>query len=171
MSGQKLTALYPGTFDAVTYGHLDIIHRASRCFDRVVVALAVNTEKKPMFSIEERMEAMKIEADHLINVEIVQFDGLTVDFAIKIGARAIIRGLRVTSDFEFELQMAMMNRTMESRVETLFLAPSPETFFVSSSLVKEILLRGGDISLFVPPATERMMRAKFKDQIRQAQQD
>lgn len=155
------TALYPGTFDALTYGHLDIINRASRAFERVVVAIAHNEDKRPMFSVEERLESLRSEAGHLVNVDISYFTGLTVEYAIKIGARVILRGLRATSDFEYELQMAMMNRTMESRVETLFLVPSPQTFFVSSSLVKEILLQGGDISRFVPPATERMLRQKF----------
>lgn len=161
MSGIPNVAVYPGTFDALTYGHLDIINRGARAFDKLVVAVANNESKTPMFSVEERMEALRIEAGHLVNVEIDTFRGLTVEYAIKLGARVIIRGLRATSDFEYELQMAMMNRTMESRVETVFLAPSPQTFFVSSSLVKEILLQGGDISRFVPPATDRMLRKKF----------
>ncbi len=161
MAESPLKALYPGTFDALTYGHLDIINRASRTFDQLTVAIAHNEDKAPMFTVEERLEALRAEAGHLVNVELVYFTGLTVDFAVKIGARVILRGLRAASDFEYELQMAMMNRTMEPRIETLFLAPSPQTFFVSSSLVKEILLRGGDISRFVPPATERMLRARF----------
>lgn len=161
MSDNSITAVYPGTFDALTYGHLDIINRGARTFDRLVVAVAMNESKKPMFTVEERIEALKSEAGHLVNVEIDTFSGITVDYAIRLGARVIIRGLRAASDFEYELQMAMMNRTMDSRVETLFLAPSPQTFFVSSSLVKEILLQGGDISRFVPPATDRMLRKKF----------
>ena len=161
MPERGLTALYPGTFDALTHGHLDIINRASRTFDHLVVAVACNESKQPVFSGDERVEVLKAEAGHLVNVEISQFTGLTVEYAIEIGARIIIRGLRATSDFEFELQMAMMNRTMESRVETLFVVPSPDTFFVSSSLVKEILLQGGDISRFVPPATEKMLRGKY----------
>jgi pantetheine-phosphate adenylyltransferase len=162
MSGNANVAVYPGTFDALTYGHLDIINRGARTFDKLIVAVANNDRKTPMFTVEERLEAIRSEAGHLVNVEIDSFKGLTVEYAINIGARVIIRGLRATSDFEYELQMAMMNRTMESRVETVFLAPSPQTFFVSSSLVKEILLQGGDISRFVPPATDRMLRKKFE---------
>lgn len=165
MASKELTALYPGTFDALTHGHLDIISRAARTFDRLVVAVAYNSEKTPIFDVEERLEILKAEAGHLVNVELTAFTGLTVEFAIHLGAKVIIRGLRATSDFEYELQMAMMNRNMEPRVETLFLAPSPQTFFVSSSLVKEILIQGGDVSRFVPPATERMLKRRFKDQI------
>ena len=161
MSENKIVAVYPGTFDALTYGHLDIINRGSRTFDTLIVAVAVNEDKEPMFTAEERIEALNSEVGHLVNVKIDTISGLTVDYAIRIGARVIIRGLRAASDFEYELQMAMMNRTMESRVETLFLAPSPQTFFVSSSLVKEILLQGGDISRFVPPAAEKMLKQKF----------
>lgn len=161
MARQSVKALYPGSFDALTYGHLDLVNRASRVFDSVVVAIAHNEEKKPVFTVEERLEALNTEVGHLVNVEVTHFSGLTVDYAIKIGSKIIIRGLRATSDFEVELQMAMMNRSMESRVETLFLAPSPETSFVSSSLIKEILIRGGDVSKFVPPATERMLRKVY----------
>lgn len=163
MGSQELAALYPGTFDALTYGHLDIINRAARTFDKLVVAVAFNSEKTPMFDVEERIEALKAEAGHLVNVEITSFSGLTVEFAIDIGAKVIIRGVRATSDFEFELQMAMMNRSMESRIETMFLVPSPSTFFVSSSLVKEILIQGGDISKFVPPSTEKMLKRRFAE--------
>ena len=162
MNNSSLTALYPGTFDALTTGHMDIIHRASQIFPRLVVAIAANVSKTPMFTVEERLEALRVEVDHLEHVKVTSFEGLTVDFAMEIGARIIIRGLRVASDFEYELQMAMMNRTMESGVETLFLIPSPETFFISSSLIKEILIQGGDISRFVPPATEALLRNKFR---------
>lgn len=162
MSGKKLVALYPGSFDALTYGHLDIITRGSQIFDKLVVAIAFNEAKNPMFTVEERLEALKAEAGHLVNVELTHFRGLTVDYAISLGAKVIIRGLRVASDFEYELQMALMNRALDASVETLFLAPSAQTVFVSSSLVKEILLQGGDISRFVPPATETMLRSRFK---------
>lgn len=155
------SALYPGTFDALTYGHLDIINRGARIFDRFIVAVAYNDKKKPMFSIPEREDALREETRSLSNVEITHFSGLTVDFARKVGASVIVRGLRVASDFEFELQMAVMNRIMTSEIDTLFLAPSVDTLFVSSTLVKEILLQGGDISRFVPPTTERMLRRKF----------
>lgn len=161
MTDPPLKAVYPGTFDALTYGHVNIINRASRIFDELVVAVATNVEKAPMFTVEERIEALREEVGHLVNVRIDAFGGITVDYAISIGARVIIRGLRVATDFEFEMQMAIMNGMMESRVETLFLSPTPQTFFVSSSLVKEILRQGGDISKFVPPVTDRMLRKKY----------
>lgn len=161
MSAPGITALYPGTFDALTYGHLDIIARSSRLFESVIVAVAFNEKKKPIFSIEERMAVIREETAHLGNVRVESFMGLTVDHATSVGAKVIIRGLRVASDFEFELQMAVMNRIMRSSIDTAFLAPSIDTLFVSSSLVKEILLQGGDVSRFVPPATERMLRDKF----------
>ncbi len=161
MTKNSIIALYPGTFDALTFGHLDIIKRGAKIFDRLIVAVACNEGKQPIFTAEERLEALRAETRGMENVEIAQFSGLTVEYARKIGARVIIRGLRVASDFEYELQMALMNRDMDSRVETLFLAPSAQTLFVSSSLVKEILLQGGDIGKFVPPATERMLRTKY----------
>lgn len=161
MSNAGITALYPGTFDALTYGHLDIVNRSARMFDRLVVAIAFNDKKKPTFTVEERMAAIREETRHLPNVSVEHFRGLTVDYATKIGAKVIIRGLRVASDFEFELQMAVMNRIMKAGIDTAFLAPSIDTLFVSSSLVKEILLQGGEIGKFVPPATERMLREKY----------
>lgn len=159
---QSLIALYPGSFDALTYGHLDIIRRGASLFDKLIVAVAFNEKKTPIFSINARLEALKKETADIPNVEVKHFQGLTVEFAESIGAKCIIRGLRVASDFEYELQMALMNRDMNESIETLFLAPSASTLFVSSSLVKEILVQGGDISRFVPPATEQMMRAKFE---------
>lgn len=154
-------ALYPGTFDGLTYGHLDIMRRAASLFGRLHVAVAVNASKKPMFTVEERTAILLEETRGETNIRVEHFEGLTVEHAVRIGAKAIIRGLRVASDFEYEWQMALMNRDLDARVETLFLAPSAQTLFVSSSLVKEILLQGGDISRFVPPATERYMRSKF----------
>ncbi|MCH8334037.1 pantetheine-phosphate adenylyltransferase [Candidatus Sumerlaeota bacterium] len=162
MARSPIIALYPGTFDALTHGHLDLIARAAHVFDRLVVAVAHNETKSPTFTVEERLEVLRSEVGHLENVEVAHFNGLTVEYALEIGASVIIRGLRATSDFEYELQMSMMNRTMDPRVETLFLAPSPETFFVSSSLIKEILLQGGDISQFVPATTDKMLRRKIK---------
>ena len=157
-----MTGIYPGTFDPITSGHLDLIERGSRLVDKLIVAVLANESKHPLFSMAERTEMLREATSHIPNVEVDNFDGLLVHYAAARGATLLMRGIRAVSDYEYELQMAMMNRTMESRVETLFLVPSPQTFFVSSSLVKEILLQGGDISRFVPPATERMLKKKYE---------
>ena len=145
-------ALYPGTFDAPTNGHIDLIDRSHLLFDRLVVAVAHNERKKPLFSVEERVEMLRTVTQSMPNVECVAFDGLTVQFAEQVGARFIIRGLRAVSDFEFELQMAIMNREMAPDVETIFFAPEAEFIFLSSSAVKEVWRNGGDIRPFVPVA-------------------
>ncbi len=154
-------ALYPGTFDGLTYGHLDIIRRGSKLFDRLTVAVAHNEDKNPIFTVEERIEILRTETRELPNVEIASFYGLTMDYAEKIGASYVIRGIRVVSDFEYELQMALMNRALNPRVETLFMVPAAEQLYVSSSLIKEVLLLGGDVSNFVPPSTEKLLRRRF----------
>ena len=154
-------ALYPGSFDAATNGHLDIIQRAAAGFDRVVVAVAVNREKSPLFTIEERMDILKEMTRDLPNVEVTSFEGLTVDFAHEIGARFIIRGLRAVSDFEYELQLALMNRQLHEEIETIFMVPSVSYSFISSSLVKTVAKMGGNLSEFVPPAVERHLLEKF----------
>jgi pantetheine-phosphate adenylyltransferase len=154
-------ALYPGTFDGLTNGHLDIIRRASSLFDRLCVAIAHNEEKRPLFALEERMTMLREETAGLENVRIERFEGLTVEYATKIGARCIIRGIRVVSDFEYELQMAQMNRALNETVETIFMFPRVENLYVSSSLIKEVLALGGDVGRFVPPSTERMLRGKL----------
>jgi pantetheine-phosphate adenylyltransferase len=143
-------AIYPGSFDPVTNGHLDVIERARKLFDEVIVAVAHNDQKHPMFSLEERLHLLRTtvgEADH---VQIAAMPGLLVDFAVKQEACAVVRGLRAVSDFEFEFQMALMNRKLESRVETIFLMPKEEYTYLSSRIVKEIARLGGDISAFVP---------------------
>jgi len=145
-------ALYPGTFDAPTNGHIDLISRAHLVFDRVVVAVAHNERKSPLFTVEERLDMLRASTRSMPNVECVAFEGLTVRFAETIGAKFIIRGLRAVSDFEFELQMAIMNREMANDVETIFLAPAAEYIFLSSSSVKEVWRNGGDIRPFVPEA-------------------
>ena len=155
-------ALYPGTFDGLTYGHLDIIRRGSRLFDQLYVALAHNEEKSPLFTEEERLAILEEETRDLPNVRVTTFFGLTMSYAEQIGANYVIRGIRMISDFEYELQMALMNRALNSRVETLFMVPASEYLHVSSSLIKEVLLLGGEIKQFVPPSTERYMRAKLK---------
>ena len=154
-------ALYPGTFDGVTYGHLDIIRRGAKAFDRLVVAVAVNTSKQPLFSIEERVEILREETAGIPNMEITSFDGLTMKFAEQIQADCVIRGIRVVSDFEYEFQMALMNRALNARIETLFMPPAAEHLFISSSLIKDVLTLGGDVSQFVPPSTERHLRRKL----------
>lgn len=142
--------IYPGTFDPITNGHLDVLERASRLFDRVTVGVALATTKSPLFSAEQRVVFVKSNIAHLKNVEVVSFDGLLVDFARQQKAQAIIRGLRALSDFEFEFNMALMNRHLEPKVETLFVMPNEAYSYTSSSLVKQIAKLGGDVAHFVP---------------------
>ena len=155
-------ALYPGTFDGLTYGHLDIIERGSRLFDRLIVAIAHNEDKHPLLAIDDRLTVLREETSHLTNVEVTSFYGLTMEYAERVGANYVIRGIRVISDFEYELQMALMNRSLNPRVETLFMVPAAQYLHINSSLIKEVLLLGGDVSQFVPPSTERRLRAKLK---------
>lgn len=145
----SVAAMYPGTFDPITLGHEDLVRRASRLFDRVVVAIAANPSKEPMFSIEERVELARASVADLDNVEVSGYDGLTVDFARENDLRVIMRGLRAVSDFEYEFQLANMNRHLADDVETAFLTPNENYNFISSSLVREICSMGGDISEFV----------------------
>ncbi|GIX43616.1 MAG: pantetheine-phosphate adenylyltransferase [Candidatus Hydrogenedentota bacterium] len=161
---QKLThALYPGSFDVLTYGHLDLVRRASAMFSRVTVAVAHNPNKQPLFSVAEREEMIREGVRDLRNVQVGSFTGLTVKYAKQIGANVILRGLRAVSDFEFELQMAMMNETLEPGISTIFMAPAPAYSFLSSSLVKEIARFGGDVSQFVPPHVERLLIQRLKE--------
>ena len=152
-----VSAMYPGTFDPITLGHEDLVRRASRLFDKVVVAIAANPGKEPMFSLEERVHLASAALAELDNVEVSGYDGLTVDFARKNGLRVILRGLRAVSDFEFEFQLANMNRHLAKDVETAFLTPTETYNFVSSSLVREICSMGGDISEFVSPAVNEAL--------------
>ncbi len=154
-------AIYAGSFDPVTNGHLDVITRAARVFDQVVMAVAVNAEKTGLFTTEERVALMKETVAPLPNVRVTHFNGLLVEFARIEKASAIIRGLRAVSDFEFEFQMALMNRRLEPSLETLFLMPKEEYSYVSSRLVKEVAQLGGDVSAFVPACVQRALRAKF----------
>jgi pantetheine-phosphate adenylyltransferase len=146
----KITAIYPGTFDPITNGHTDLIERASRLFDRVIVAVAVNPGKQPMFSLDERVYLATRVLDHLGNVEVSGFDTLLVDYVRERGAQVILRGLRAVSDFEYEFQLAGMNRRLAPEVETIFMTPAEQYAYISSSLVKEIAIHGGDVSEFVP---------------------
>jgi len=146
----NITAIYPGTFDPITNGHTDLIERASRLFDQVIVAVAVNPGKQPMFSLDERVYLATRVLDHLPNVEVSGFDSLLVDYVRQRGARVILRGLRAVSDFEYEFQLAGMNRRLAPDVETIFLTPAEQYAYISSSLVKEVANHGGDVSEFVP---------------------
>jgi len=144
-----VTAVYPGTFDPVTHGHADLINRASKLFNHVIVAIAANPSKQPLFSLEERVELAKMVTSKLSNVSIVGFDSLLVHFAKENNAQVILRGLRAVSDFDYEFQLAGMNRKLDSRIETLFLTPAEKYAYISSSLVREIAALGGDVSSFV----------------------
>ena len=154
-------AIYPGSFDPVTNGHLDVIGRARKLFDEIVVAVAYNDEKQPLFSLEERLSLLHQALDKIDNVRVAQFDGLLVEFAVAQKASAVIRGLRAVSDFEFEFQMALMNRKLENNVETIFLMPKEEYTYLSSRLVKEIARLGGNVSDFVPRAVAEALGGKF----------
>jgi len=151
--------IYPGTFDPVTNGHLDVLVRASRLFDRVTVAVALSTTKDPVFTPEQRVELIRGNLDGMNNVEVTSFDGLLVDFARKQKAHAIIRGLRALSDFEFEFNMALMNRHLEPQVETLFVMPAEAYSYTSSTLVKQIAKLGGDVKNFVPANVAAALKA------------
>lgn len=155
------TVIYPGSFDPLTNGHLDVIERASRVFDHVIVAVARNESKQPLFTLSERHAFIQADVAHLTNVETDSFDGLLVDYVVRRGACAVVRGLRAVSDFEFEFQLALMNRRLNERVETLFMTPRETYTFVSSRLVKEIARLGGDVGQFVPPNVVVALRAKF----------
>lgn len=150
--------IYPGTFDPITYGHLDVLDRATRLFDRVTVAVAHNTGKGPLFTPEQRLEMIKPNVSRYPDVEVVMFGGLLVDFALQIGAHAIIRGLRALSDFEFEFNMALMNRHLQPAVETIFVMPNEAYSYCSSTLVKQVARYGGDIAHFVPPNVAAALR-------------
>jgi pantetheine-phosphate adenylyltransferase len=154
-------AIYPGSFDPVTNGHLDIIERARKLFDEVIVAVAHNDEKQPLLSLKERLDLLRETAGKFDNVRIAQFKGLLVEFARAEKAGAVIRGLRAVSDFEFEFQMALMNRKLDAGVETIFLMPKEEYTYLSSRIVKEIARLGGDVSGFVPPAVANTLSKKF----------
>lgn len=155
-------AIYPGSFDPVTNGHLDVIERARKLFDEVIVAVAHNDQKKPLFSLEERLELLREVAGSLEGVKIAPLDGLLVEFAVQEKAQAVVRGLRAVSDFEFEFQMALMNRKLEGSVETIFLMPKEEYTYLSSRIVKEIARLGGDVGAFVPPCVVESFRRAVK---------
>ena len=156
-----LIIIYPGTFDPLTNGHLDLIARGAKLGDELIVAVLRNTAKPdPLFSVEEREEMLREATTHLPNVKIASFDGLMVDFARAQGARAVMRGIRAISDYEYELQMAMMNRKLEPSIETLFLMPAEKYTYVSSRLIKGVAKLGGDVSGLVPPNVLARLEAR-----------
>jgi len=157
----KRVAVYPGAFDPPTYGHLDVIKRARHLFDRVVVAVLENPGKRCLFSVDERMKALGEITKGMKGVEISRFKGLLVNYVKMRNACAVVRGLRAVSDYEYELQRAQMNRELSTRIETVFLMTSTPYSYLSSSIVKEIAGFGGDVSKFVPPAVERMLKKKY----------
>jgi len=154
-------AICAGTFDPLTLGHLDVIERASRIFPRVVIAVATNPGKNPLFTLEERIDLVRQSVAHLEGIEVDSFDGLLVDFAESKGVRVIVRGLRAFSDFEYEFQMALTNRKLKPQLETIFLMPKQDYSYVSSSNVRTVASLGGDISQFVPPPVKRALEGRF----------
>lgn len=157
-------AVYPGSFDPLTNGHVDIIQRGVRLFDRIVIALLVNRDKSPLFSVEERLELTREVFRDEPNVEVDTFDGLLVDYALRRRANVIVRGLRAISDFEYELQMALMNRRLTAEIETVFMMPAEPYTYVSSRLVKEVFALGGSVSGLVPAAVEARLAAKYQQE-------
>ena len=155
-------AIYPGTFDPITKGHLDIIERASRLFDSIIVAVSNNIKKKPLFSLTERKNLIRGAVKDIENVTVETFTGLLVEYAEKRGAHAIIRGLRAVSDFEYEFQMALMNRKLKPSLETVYLMPNEEFIYINSSIAKEVAAMKGDVRLFLPPNVSIALRKKFK---------
>jgi pantetheine-phosphate adenylyltransferase len=155
-------AVYPGSFDPLTNGHLDIIARGARLFDRIVVAILVNAEKSPLFSTDERVEIARDVFKDMPTVEIDTFDGLLVDYVARRRAQVIVRGLRAVSDFEFEFQMALMNQRLNGKIDTIFMMPAEQYTYISSRLIKEVFTLGGEVTGLVPPIVEEKLRAKQK---------
>ena len=155
------TAIYPGSFDPLTNGHLDVIQRAAKLFDRVIVAVATNESKKPLFTLRERLELVRQSVLQIPHIEIDSFDTLLMDYASECKAIAVVRGLRAVSDFEFEFQLALMNRKLNGQIETIFMMPKDTYTFLSSRIVKEIARLGGDVSEFVPIPVRKALAKKF----------
>ena len=155
-------AVYPGSFDPTTNGHLDVIERAAKIVDKLIVGVLINPNKKGLFTVEERVEQLKIITAHLPNVEIKSFSGLLVDFARSVEARIVIRGLRAVTDFEYELQMSQTNRKLNPKVDTIFLTTSLEFAYLSSSIVREVAYYGGNVSNFVPDCVAEKIYEKFR---------
>jgi len=159
----RLTAVYPGTFDPMTLGHEDLIHRASRLFERLIVAVAAGHHKRTMFTIDERLDMAQQLSAKYPNVEVISYRGLLRDFVVENDGKVVVRGLRAVSDFEYEFQMAGMNRQLMPDVETLFLTPSDQYQFISSTFVREIAMLGGEVSKFVSPSVNQRLRERTRD--------
>ena len=159
----KRIALYPGTFDPITNGHTDLVSRAARVFPKVIIAIAESPHKEPLFSLKERIAMAEADMSHLDNIEVVGFSNLLVEFVQQMGASVIVRGLRAVSDFEYEFQLASMNRHLAPNVETLFLTPDEEYGFISSTLVKEVARLHGNVSTFVSKEVQQAMERRFKE--------
>jgi len=155
-------AIYPGSFDPVTYGHIDLIKRAQEIFSEVIVSVAHNPQKHPLFSVKERVEMLKKATEDMPGVTVESFDGLVVDYALKHKSKVLIRGLRMISDFEYEFQMALTNRKLNPQVETIFLMPQESFSYISSKLLKEAAFLGADLSAFLPDYVEKALRRKLK---------
>ena len=159
---QRVVAVYPGSFDPITNGHLDLIERGSKIFDELIVAVLRNPEKDPLFTVEERLEMLREATQHCTNIAVDSFNGLLVDYAVRKQARVILRGIRAVSDFENEMTMALMNRKLDGNLETVFMMPAVSYTFLSSRLVREIVRLGGDVRGLVPPLVEARLRAKVE---------
>jgi len=157
----KVIAVYPGSFDPVTYGHIDLIERGLKIFDKLIVAVAENPRKAPLFSLGERVEMLRQVLEGVEGVEVDQFEGLLVKYAEKVGAKVVLRGVRAISDFEYEFQMALTNRKLSPSLETVFMMPNEKYSYLSSQLIKEIVAMGADVSDFVPPLVEVKLREKL----------
>jgi pantetheine-phosphate adenylyltransferase len=157
-----IRAVYPGTFDPITNGHTDLITRSLQVFDRVIVAIALNPSKHPLFDLTERVDMVKVATKNVPNVEVDPFSGLLVDYVRQRGARAVIRGLRAISDFEYELQMALINRKLDQGFETVFFMPSEEYSYLTSSIIKEVASLGGALNDFVHPEVATRLRDRFR---------
>ena len=161
---KRVIAIYPGTFDPPTNGHLDLIHRGAKIFDELVVAILQNPEKTPLFTLEDRLEMLRECVKSETNVKIDTFHGLLVDYAAKKKAKAVLRGIRAVSDYEYELQMALMNRKLDPRLETIFMMPAEAYSYLSSRLVREIAMLGGSVKYLVPEIVDKRLREKLKSQ-------
>lgn len=165
---KKVIAIYPGSFDPPTNGHLDLIERGSNIFDELVVAILRNPDKNPLFSVGERRSMLEAMTDKLRNVRVDTFDGLTVDYALRVNASAVLRGIRALSDYEYELQMALMNRKLQPELETVFMMPAEQYSYLSSRLVREVAQLGGSIEGLVPELVEQRLREKLDPAIKLA---
>jgi pantetheine-phosphate adenylyltransferase len=167
---KRVIAIYPGSFDPLTNGHLDLIDRGAKIFDELIVAILRNPEKDPLFTVDERLQMLQAMVSQRANVRVDSFDGLMVDYAMRVGATAVLRGIRAISDYEYELQMALMNRKLEPRLETVFMMPAEAYSYLSSRLVREIATLGGSVSGLVPEMVEKKLRQKLAPAIRRREE-